>query len=75
MKVYDIARLSGEKFADRPAIIDSIGVVRFRELYQQTELIKTQLKDLGLGHGQSIGVMGRNSRNFIICALAASGCE
>lgn len=74
MKVYDIARLSGEKFADRPAIIDSIGVVRFRELYQQTELIKTQLKDLGVGHGQSIGVMGGNSRNFIICALAASGC-
>ena len=74
MKVYDIARLSGRKFANRPAIIDSIGIVTFRELYQQAELIKIQLKDLGVGHAQSIGVMGRNSRNFIICALAASGC-
>lgn len=74
MKVYDIVRLSGEIFADRPAIIDSLGVVTFSELYQQTELIRTQLKGLGVGHGQSIGIMGKNSRNFIICALAASGC-
>ncbi len=74
MKVYDILRLSGDEFADRPAIIDSLGVVTFKELYLQAELIKGQLQVLGVEDGSSIGVMGSNSRNFIICALAASGC-
>ncbi|KAF3984224.1 MAG: acyl--CoA ligase [Methylococcales symbiont of Hymedesmia sp. n. MRB-2018] len=58
----------------RAAIIDEQGSISYSELYQQTQLLTQTLKKSGLNPGMGLGVMGSNSRAFIVSMLAGMAC-
>jgi len=74
MKVQDIIIWSAATWPHQPAIIDEYGTLDYHTLSQQINRVQQQLLKLGVGPGQGIGVMGQNSRSFIICAFAVLGC-
>lgn len=72
--VYEILFASAKKWPDSPAIIDEFGTLTFKELYDEAEELKVKLLALGVKEGMGIGVMARNSRNFITAIFAVVGC-
>jgi acyl-CoA synthetase (AMP-forming)/AMP-acid ligase II len=74
MSTYDILQQSALSWPDRPALIDAEGVISYRDLYKQTELLKSTLINTGLGPGMGLGVLGRNSRFFVAAMFAGMGC-
>lgn len=72
--VYNVLKEAAEKWPDSPAVFDEFGTLSFRDLYNESEGLKIQLLELGIQPGMGIGVMARNSRNFIIGIFAVIGC-
>lgn len=72
--VYTVLREAAEKWPNAPAVFDEFGTLSFRELYEEAEALKVQLLELGIHQGMGIGVMARNSRNFITGIFAVIGC-
>ena len=64
--VYDTLIHAADTWPGRAAIYDELGVLSFRELYQEAESLRQQLQVLGIGPGMGIGVKAQNGRNFII---------
>lgn len=71
--VYDTLIHAADTWPGRAAIYDELGVLSFRELYQEAESLRQQLQVLGIGPGMGIGVKAQNGRNFIIGIYAAAG--
>ena len=71
---YQLLEFAAQSWPDRAAIIEAGGTISYRELYEQTELLKAELLQLGLAKGQGLGIMGRNGSTFIAMMLAAMGC-
>jgi long-chain acyl-CoA synthetase len=71
--VYQILKEAAEKWQDNPAVYDDNGVISFKQLYNEAEVLRTQLISMGVTQGMGIGVMAGNSRNFIIGIFAAVG--
>ncbi len=71
---YQLLEFAAQSWPDRTAIIETGGTVSYRELYEQTELLKAELLQLGLAKGQGLGIMGRNGSTFIAMMLAGMGC-
>lgn len=57
-----------------PAVYDEYGSLSFQELLEETEQLKQRLQTLGITEGMGVGVMSRNSRNFITAIFAVIGC-
>lgn len=74
VSTYQLLESAARQWPDRPAIIEESGTVSYRELFAQTELLKTELVRLGLSKGQGLGVMGRNSCAFVAAMFAGMGC-
>jgi len=74
MEIYDIIARSARSWPDRPAVIDKYGRLDYQTLYKQVNILRDKLLTLGVQPQQAIGVMGANSRSFILCAFAALGC-
>lgn len=74
MNVYESLSESGTRFSDRIAIIDSAGTLSYAELWREIETLRLELSRLGVAAGQGLGIRARNSRGFIIGAMAALGC-
>ena len=72
--VYDVLKNAAQKWPSSPAVYDEYGVLTFKQLYEETENLKTKLIQLGVVEGMGIGVMSKNSRNFIIGIFAVIGC-
>jgi acyl-coenzyme A synthetase/AMP-(fatty) acid ligase len=72
--VYEILRDSAAQWPDSPAVFDEYGVLTFQELESEACALSEQLKTLGVRPGMGIGVMARNSRNFITAIFAVVGC-
>lgn len=72
--VYEILVESAKKWPDSPAVIDEFGILSFKELFEEAEELKIKLLALGIKEGMGIGVMARNSRNFITAIFAVVGC-
>ena len=64
--VYDALKNAAQKWPTSPAVYDEYGVLTFDQLFSETEILKNKLLELGIASGMGIGVMSRNSRNFII---------
>ena len=75
MNVYQLAEDAAHKWKDNPAIQDEQGTLSFGEMYSEISLLRQNLVDSGIRKGMGIGVMARNSRNFIIALLAGVGCD
>ena len=74
MLVYKTLSNAAERWPDFPAIHDEFGTLSFKELLKETEELKLQLIAIGVCPGMGIGVMARNSRNFISAIFAVVGC-
>jgi len=72
--VYNVLKDAAHKWPDLPAVYDEFGMLTFKQLYTETETLKQQLIELGVCKGMGVGVMARNSRNFISGIFAVIGC-
>ncbi len=73
--VYRIVEEAALKWPNNIAIQEDTTSLTFSELFEQTELLRAKLTKLGLAKGMGIGIMLRNSNNFIIAMMAGVGCE
>ena len=71
---YQLLEVAAQSWPERTALIDEYCAVSFRELYAQTENLKTSLRQTGLSKGMGLAVMGRNGRAFVAAMLAGMGC-
>src|SRR6188768_2439554 len=71
---YNALKDAAEKWPNSPAIYDEYGSLTFEQLFHETETLKDQLIKLGGTKGMGVGVMARNSRNFITGIFSVIGC-
>ena len=74
MNIYSIIQDAANKWGNKAAIHDEYGSLSFSELEKEVGLLVIKLKSLGVSEGHCIGVMARNSRQFIIGIFAGLGC-
>lgn len=73
-RVYNLLISAAKQWPDNPAIHDEFGTLSFSVLENEVEALKQELLTLGVKSGMGIGVMARNSRNFIVSVFAVLGC-
>ena len=56
----------------RPAIIDELGTLTFREVHERTNALAHALSDAGIIEGDGVAIMCRNHRGFIDATVACS---
>ncbi len=71
---YNALKDSAHHWPDSPAIYDEFGSLSFKQLFEEAEILKSRLIELGVKHGMGVGVMARNSRNFITGIFSVIGC-
>lgn len=71
---YNALKNAAQKWPNSPAVYDEYGTLTFEQLFQETETLKEQLIKLGVTKGMGVGVMARNSRNFITGIFSVIGC-
>ncbi len=74
MNIYDCIHQAAVKWGDKPAIHDEYGTLSFSDLEKEVNQLTSKLRSLGISEGNSLGVMARNSRQFIIGIFAGLGC-
>lgn len=72
--VYSTLKEAAQKWPNSPAVYDEYGMLTFEQLFIETEHLKNKLLNIGVTEGMGIGVMARNSRNFISGMFAVIGC-
>ncbi len=63
------------KHGDRPAVIDELGQVSYRELDQRSNALANAWRELGLGQGEGVAILTRNHRGFLVAVFAAAKCR
>ena len=63
--------MSAQRSPDRPALIDELGTLTFREIDQRGDALAAALQGLPGGAG-TIGIMCRNHRGFVESLIAAN---
>ncbi len=59
-------------YPDETAIIDQRGSITFEQLHRRSNALAHAFEQMGIGHGDGIGVMCRNHRGFIEATVAAA---
>lgn len=72
--VYDVLRNAATQWPNNPAVHDEHGSLSFAQLFGETEALRSQLLELGIGNGMGVGVKAKNGRHFIIGIFAVVGC-
>ena len=72
---YQLLENAAQSWPERTALVDEYGRMSYRELYAQTESLKTRLQETGMGLGMGLAVMGRNGRAFVTAMMAGMGCD
>ena len=60
------------RFPNRPAVVDELGSLSFAELDRHSTAIANAMAERGIGEGDGLAIMCRNSRWFVEAAVAAS---
>jgi acyl-CoA synthetase (AMP-forming)/AMP-acid ligase II len=63
---------SAERYGDETAVIDELGTLTFREIYERTNALAHGLAAAGIVEGDSVGLMCRNHRGFVESVVACS---
>jgi acyl-CoA synthetase (AMP-forming)/AMP-acid ligase II len=63
---------AAQRCPDRPALIDELGTLTWRQLDQRINALAAALQDLPSGQPQVIGIMCRNHRGFVESLVAAN---
>lgn len=66
-----------DRYRDAAAIVDEFGALTYAELNAQVDAAAVGLHHLGVSDGDSIALLARNHRGFIVAAAAAAkaGCD
>jgi acyl-CoA synthetase (AMP-forming)/AMP-acid ligase II len=64
--------VAAQRCPDRPALIDELGTLTWRELGQHSDALAAALQALPGGPPQVVGIMARNHRGFVESLVAAS---
>lgn len=73
-RIYQLLVDSAEQFSDQPAIFDEKGELSFSSLLEEVDALSSKLFDQGIAKGCGVGVMAKNSREFVISVFAVLGC-
>jgi len=57
---------------DRPAVIDEVGTLTFREVHRRTNALASQWSTRGIGEGDVVAILCRNHRGFVEATVACS---
>lgn len=72
--VYELVEQAAQTWPDRVALVDEHGSLTFAALRDEVRALRDQLRALGLGPRQGLGVLARNGRSFVISVFAGLGC-
>ena len=75
MKIPELFHRSALQFPDVIAIFDEQGTLSFHELSTAIRHAAAKLQSHGINSGMGVGVLGSNSRYFIIMAYAVMECD
>ena len=75
MNIEEILVKSAEIWSEKIAVIDRHGAVKYSALFNDVMDLSRRLKELGVEPGHGIGIMAKNSREFITSAFAALQCR
>ncbi|MGI8558181.1 MAG: acyl-CoA synthetase [Solirubrobacteraceae bacterium] len=64
--------IAAVRHGDRPALVDELGTLTFRELDRRSNALANELRERGLGAGDGIGVLCRNHRGFLDITFAGA---
>jgi acyl-CoA synthetase (AMP-forming)/AMP-acid ligase II len=64
--------IAAQRCPDRPAVIDELGTLTWRELDEHSDALAAALQTLPAGQPKVIGVMARNHRGFVQSLIAAN---
>ncbi len=70
MHIVDLIFEENRNRKDRKAIVDAQGTLSYGSFEEDVNRLKVILADHGVGENYAVGVMGRNSRQFIISVFA-----
>ena len=59
---------------NRPAVVDDLGVLTWRDVDKRSERIAGELRAAGVQAGSAVGLLARNGRGFVECAVALAKC-
>ncbi len=74
MRVPDLLYQTARQWPDKPAIHDEWGMVTYAELGALVKETAAKLKVFGIEPGFGVGVIGKNSRYFIVQCFAVMDC-
>jgi len=74
MKVPDLLYQAAQRWPNKPAIYDEWGMMTYAELGTLVRTTAVNLKAFGITPSLGVGVMGKNSRYFIIQCFAVMDC-
>ncbi len=74
LPVYDVLQQAAALWPDRPAVHDEYGTLSFSGLLEESGRLRDALLVNGLQPGMGVGMMAKNSRNFIAGLFAIAGC-
>lgn len=74
MKAPDLLYQAAQRWPNKPAIYDEWGMVTYAELSTMVRETAINLKALGIAPDLGIGVIGKNSRYFIVQCFAVMDC-
>ncbi|HEX8958915.1 MAG TPA: acyl-CoA synthetase [Solirubrobacterales bacterium] len=57
---------------DETALIDERGSLSFEEVHRRSNALAHSFAEMGIGHGDGVGIMCRNHRGFVESTLAAA---
>ncbi len=72
-----VVAAGADRYGDTPAIVDEFGTVSYTELDAMVNAAAVGLRYLGVRDGDSIALLARNHRGFLVAAGAAAkaGCD
>jgi fatty-acyl-CoA synthase len=65
---------SALRHGDRPALVDELGQLSFRQLDERSNALANAWRDHGLAPGEGVAILARNHRGFLDAVFAAAKC-
>ena len=72
--IYQSFKDSAAKYPDQTAVADIFGKISYKDLYLETEALKSILQEKGIEKGHAVAIVCSNSRHFAICLYASVAC-
>ena len=73
LNTYSFLENAATQWPHKPAVHDELGTLTFLQLFTETEKLKHQLTQQGIGKGCGLGIRCKNNRNFITALFGGLG--